>query len=58
LNPFLGLLLLPVEYHGIRTPYFTHIVDFNKEVTEKNNDINEYLFSTHSAYPRLIQGTA
>lgn len=35
---------LPVDYHGIRTPYFTVVEEFEKELFNKRKDIFELFF--------------
>jgi hypothetical protein len=34
----------PVEYHGIRVPYFFPVADFEKNIFDKRRDIFESLF--------------
>lgn len=42
----------PVEYHGIRVPYFTHVEDFTKNIFRKRHDLHEIMFpSEHNTYP-------
>jgi N-acyl-L-homoserine lactone synthetase len=36
----------PVEYHGIRIPYFFPVADFEKNIFEKRKDIFEFLFGS------------
>jgi N-acyl amino acid synthase of PEP-CTERM/exosortase system len=40
---------LPVDYHGIRTPYFTVVEEFEKELFNKRKDIFELFFPSFAS---------